>query len=327
MIKKFMVLIMSIVMMLSFTNIAYASDATALHADSYFEEITIRFDNNEFTKSALMKLENADGFRELNYMGQAAQQINAQQFNLDAETLECILDDLIPEEGDLLAITMKNTYCKEELINGNITSKLLTADEMAIIEENDSVKTIAADIGEDSESFQRLTFSVAVTSTNITNCEVGYLVATSAVWSVMGSNGYTYPAEGADAICLSWGGDLHKQSPYQSLTSFSGRSIPTTPVACDPDAGYGWEFEESGTSVGSSSSLNRAVCSIILTKQHALDELTELYAVYIHTYDDIDWNFSIGLGFGESIGGSVGIQPERATAVWSVILNIPHIPY
>ena len=131
--KKFFLIIMCIAMIIGFTHIAYASDTTALNAAPYFEEITIRFDNNEFTKDALMKLENPNGFIRLNYMSQAAKQINAQKFNLDAETMESVLDNLIPEEGELLAITMKNAYCKEEMIDGNVTSRLLTVDESAIV--------------------------------------------------------------------------------------------------------------------------------------------------------------------------------------------------
>lgn len=325
--KKLITMVICFVMAFSLNGTAYAEEGAVTSTIPYVEEVTIHFNNSPVELLSLEKLENEKTFKKANYANQALTEMNAQGFEIDATTVDNLLDDLVTEEGNLLAVSMKNVYCTEGVVDGEFESRLMTESEVELLKANSGI-AVSSLIGTYYDSVGKLTLTTSVSTKEVSGCDLAYLVATTATWSVMGTNGELYPAPGPDAICVSWGGDFYRNESSASLTSFAGNPISTSETGYESNKGYGWQFEDSGVTSTSSSSLKKAVCRLVLTRNHAQDEMTEIFVTYTHTYEDIDLTFSVGPSFdGKKLSGGVSVTPETVTKFWHIVLNIPRITY
>lgn len=309
-----------------FQNSAYAKECNDNSHEPYMEEITITFENDETKPFISNDAKIMKDIKILNYLKQSMNQIEAQGFDVETDAVKSALSDLIPAEGELIALSMKNVYCEEGFSEGEYFSKLLTKNEVEAIRRDTAVKPMSI-IGNYYDSRGKLTFITAVSTTNVSGRELAYLVASTATWDAMGSSGELYPAPGKDAICVSWGGNFYHENSNMSITSFAGQSIPYEAVGYEPNAGYGWAFEDAMTTSGSSSCMKKAVSRITLTKNHASDELTEIFATYVHTYKKLTWSFSVGFSGGSELSGGVSITPSTSPEYWHIVLRIPNISY
>lgn len=324
--KKMRILAMCIMIIICFEGSVYANEGYDGSNEPYMECITITFDNDETKSLTSYNAQTMEDIKTLSYFKQAMDQIEEQGFDLAATTVKSALSDLIPDDGDLIAISIKNVYCEEGFVDGERYSKLMTKGEVEAAKRELSVEPMGL-IDNSTKTRGKLTFIASVSTTTVAGRELAYYVGTTAEWATMGSNGELYPASGKDAICVSWGGDFYRNDSKMLIKSFNGNSIPYEPVGYTPNEGYGWAFEDAMTTSGTASCMNRAVGGVTLTRIHALDELTEIFATYVHTYKKLTWSFSVGFSGGDSLTGGVSVTPSTATEYWSIVANVPNIAY
>ena len=204
----------------------------------------------------------------------------------------------------------------------------MTEDEVRQLNEENGIAAPASHIGTYYDSMGKLTLIVALSTQEISGKDIAYLVATTATWEDIKTDESIYPASGLDALCFNWGGELNRYSSSATITAFNGNSIGKNEVGFSANKSYGWSFYDYDGVSASRSAMERMVSRIILTKNHAVDELTELFVTYVHTYKAANWNFSVGVSAdGNTLAGGVTISPETETKYWSVMINIMNIPY
>ncbi len=326
--KRTCCFILTVIFILSCCSFsAYADEETC--KDTY----TIYFHNSAMESNAMRSVNNPKEFKTAEYLSQASKQINASGLNVEMESVREVIEDASSNADELLMLKVQNVYYKAYTLEneqfGEIIDKTeYNAEKNKLIAEQNATASTKGHIGTYTDYVGELQFIVSLSTTTYEDREIAYYLGATAVWSEYTTDGENHPARGDDAVCFSWGGGLNKSAVRTSLTALDGTALSANPIAAESNKSCGWSFVDYETG-HADKSLKRGVFGATITKNHAADEYMEIYASYIHTYDDVDWNFGVGVNIanGRVLPGGVSISPARETNFWQSVINIMNVPY